>query len=141
MGVDIYGRAPRSQAGEYFRRNWGGWHPLVELSFRVAPDICAQCKHWDSNDGDGLDDADAIVLADSLEKEIERKADWLMYEDAMSGQESAADRKKLLKLRTPVGRLLADVVPDLIPDGKPWLIDSTREFIGFLRDCGGFEIW
>jgi hypothetical protein len=36
---------------------------------------------------------------------------------------------------------MSDVHPEAVPTGKPWLIDSLREFIAFLRYSGGFEIW
>ncbi|MET4513736.1 hypothetical protein [Bradyrhizobium sp. I1.7.5] len=39
----------------------------------VAPGICAACTHWHSNDGDGLDAAGALALADALENEISAK--------------------------------------------------------------------
>jgi hypothetical protein len=141
VGFDVYGKAPRSDAGHYFGQNWDGWHQLARLCLRVAPDICSQfdTKYWFTNDGYGLDDAGAVALADALEKQID--SDALKYEDALSGQESAAEREALRRLQLPDGRLLASLIPEFIPDGKPWLISRLREFILFLRNCGGFAIW
>jgi hypothetical protein len=141
MGVDVHGKAPRSTAGKYFSTNWAGWSSLVEMSFRVAPGICMQLdrKYWFINDGYGLDDAGARALADALERAID--SDFVRYANALSGQESAAERKRLLGMTTVNGRSLADVSPHLIPDGKPWFIDSLRAFAAFLRDSGGFAIW
>ena len=53
MGFDIYGKAPRSEAGRYFAANWGGWSELARVCFRVAPGPCSQIeeKYWFSNDG------------------------------------------------------------------------------------------
>jgi hypothetical protein len=45
------------------------------------------------------------------------------------------------RLKLTDGRLLAFVMPEILPDGKPWLIRRVRKFIVFLRDCGGFAIW
>ena len=68
MGVDIYGKAPRSEAGRYFAANWTAWRDLAGVCFGVAPSPCSQIdeKFWFSNGGRGLDDAGAIALADAL---------------------------------------------------------------------------
>jgi hypothetical protein len=141
MGFDFYGTAPRSHAGRYFGQQRDGWRQLARLCLRVAPGICSQfdTEYWFCNEGYGLDNAGAVALADALEKQID--SDALKYEDALSRQQSAADREVLRRLRLPDGRLLASVMPELIPHGKPWLIRRLREFIVFLRDCGGFAIW
>jgi hypothetical protein len=141
MGFDVYGKAPRTDAGRYFSQQWDDWHELVRLCLQVAPGICSQFDTgcWGTNDGYGLDDAGAVALADALEKRID--SDHFKYADALSGQESAADREVLRRVKLPDRRQLAFVMPEIIPDGKPWLIGAVREFIAFLRACGGFEIW
>jgi hypothetical protein len=92
MDFDIYGKAPRSNAGRYFRANWVEWHQIARLCLRVAPDICSQFdeKYWFSNDGLGLDDAGPIALADALDLAIETDA-LLKYEDELSGHETEED--------------------------------------------------
>ena len=37
----------------------------------IAPDICAPCEGWHYNEGDGLDAAGAVALAEALQKEID----------------------------------------------------------------------
>ena len=141
MGVDIYGGAPRSEAGRYFAANLGAWEDLAQVCLRVAPGPCSQIdeKYWFCNDGFGLDDAGAIALADAVDQAI--NTDALRYEDALSGLQAAEDRDVMLGLRLPDGRQLAFVAPDIIPDGKPWLIRRLRDLVAFLRDSGGFAIW
>jgi hypothetical protein len=73
MGMDIYGRNPTGKRGEYFCNNIWEWPSLADYCIAVAPDICAACRHWHSNDGDGLDATGALALADALEKEISAK--------------------------------------------------------------------
>jgi hypothetical protein len=46
------------------------WCALAEICLSVAPDICASCKHWYTNDGDGLDADRANKLADRLEVKL-----------------------------------------------------------------------
>jgi hypothetical protein len=138
MGVDIYGRAPRSEAGRYFAANWTAWRDLAGVCFRVAPGPCSQIdeKFWFSNDGRGLDDAGAIALADALDRAIETDR-LLKHEDELSGHETADD----LHVRNYLlddGRTLGDALQ--IPEG-PWLINSLRDLTAFLRNSGGFAIW
>ena len=46
MGMDMYGRKPTGERGEYFRNNVWWWHPLADYCIMIAPDICAPCKYW-----------------------------------------------------------------------------------------------
>src|SRR5206468_10803434 len=70
MGMDVYGKEPRSEKGEYFRTTEAYWHPLADYVCVVAPSISSKCRYWHSNDGDGLNDEDrrslAIVLREVL---------------------------------------------------------------------------
>ena len=54
MGMDVIGKNPKNETGEYFRNNVWGWGPLATYVCQVAPEITAKCKYWQSNDGDGL---------------------------------------------------------------------------------------
>ncbi len=71
MGMDVYGKNPTAPEGEYFRRNVWGWHPLADLCLELAPETCAPCEHWHSNDADGLDARRSRMLGSGLEKLIE----------------------------------------------------------------------
>ncbi len=62
MGMDIYG-----SNGNYLRRSGWRWRPLADLCCDLAPDICAACEDWHSNNGDGLDATGATALADVLD--------------------------------------------------------------------------
>lgn len=70
MGMDVYGRAPTSEAGAYFRRNIWRWHPLAELVCALAPRITMRCRNWHSNDADGLDCDASRKLAGVLRRAI-----------------------------------------------------------------------
>lgn len=62
MGMDVCGKS-----GAYFRRNIWGWRPLAECVRHIAPDTSRKCKHWFSNDGDGLNARQSKALAVILE--------------------------------------------------------------------------
>src|SRR5262249_11406390 len=70
MGMAVCGNNPSSKAGEYFEAAILQWLPLVEVSQHFAPKVCAACKDWDSNDGDGLDADGARRLAVALEQAL-----------------------------------------------------------------------
>ena len=74
MGVDAYGKAPVTETGKYFRRNWWGWRPLAILACTLCPKETAACRYWQSNDGDGLDAAGALALADALQDRLNQGA-------------------------------------------------------------------
>jgi len=71
MGMDVYGKEPSSETGKYFRNNAWWWRPLANYVLVIAPhDLTSQCKHWQSNDGAGLDAKNSRILADLLDAEI-----------------------------------------------------------------------
>lgn len=71
MGMDVYGKNPKNESGEYFRNSIWSWHPLADYILKVAPaDITNQCESWHSNDGDGLDEDASEMLAKFLRNEI-----------------------------------------------------------------------
>jgi hypothetical protein len=122
MGMDVYGKKPTSERGEYFRANVYGWGALTCYFLALAPDICAPCKGWHYNDGDGLDSAGAVALADALWAEIDagRMASYAARTDPALPQFDEPPRRK--NALTP-------------------LLRESRNSPLFLRDSGGFEIW
>jgi hypothetical protein len=71
VGMDIVGKEPRSEQGSYFQNNFWWWRPLADYCGKVAPEITRECRHWHTNDGDGLDDTGSKSLANVLQAEID----------------------------------------------------------------------
>jgi hypothetical protein len=69
MGMDVYGTAPATEAGEYFRANVWYWHPLWDYCLTVA-EVANKVESGHTNDGDGLDADDAYELGKILLAEI-----------------------------------------------------------------------
>lgn len=69
MGMDVYGKAPTSKRGKYFRNNVWWWRPLWDYCLETVP-VARKVENGHSNDGDGLDAADAKQLGLALLKEI-----------------------------------------------------------------------
>ena len=74
MGMDIYGRKPENEVGEYFRRNVWGWRPLHFMSQFVMhrEGLKYDTDGWGSNDGNGLKNkSQCHKLARGFEKLLE----------------------------------------------------------------------
>lgn len=74
MGMDVYGKNPKSEKGRYFRRNVWGWHPLWGYVEDVHPEIAELVQYAHSNDGDGLNATKAAELARLLIDDFESGA-------------------------------------------------------------------
>ncbi len=166
MGMDIYGKN-----GDYFRRNVWSWHPLADLCEWFAQDIFDKCQRWHSNDGGGLDGDDARALADALDTALrhgrvtayiaERNAALAALPD-QSCSTCAGSGIRTDAIGVDQGMITRVVEQDGHPrhgqtgwcngcDGvghaRPtatWYavtVDDVSEFVEFLRDCDGFEIW
>jgi hypothetical protein len=122
--MDIYGKAPKNQSGKYFRANVWSWRPIHNLCRTVlGQDLIG----WGYNDGDGL----------HSQKECDALADKLkVYIQSLPGEEI------ILESLTRVdesGKFLRGH-----SGGKSAYFtnkDHVREFIVFLYNCGGFEIY
>jgi hypothetical protein len=66
MGMDVYGKNPTNEVGEYFRRNVWGWHPLWDYVEDTHPEIAELVEHAHSNSGDGLDAEKSVLLSKLL---------------------------------------------------------------------------
>ena len=146
MGVDIYGKNPTNEAYtsshrpdslNYFRSNWWWWRPIVLQMEAAAPLLFAKVKHWGSNDGDGFDNAeDCIAMADALEK----MEAYIIQ--ARKEQEAMPDVDCRYCAGTGTrGEVDNDCnVCDGTGNVRPHDWEFTKEWIAFLRGCGGFEI-
>jgi len=71
MGMDVYGRKPKNEKGEYFRNNVWFWHPLWDYCLKLYPNVTKQCVDGHSNSGDGLSGSNAKKLAKLIKKDLE----------------------------------------------------------------------
>jgi hypothetical protein len=158
--MDVIGKEPRSEAGDYFCNNVWSWMPLASYCCNVAPEITQACKYWYSNDGDGLDDIGAIALADVLEREIESGRTASYERRYRSEQELAANEPCGVcagtgtRLPVPQGGAGASNHGGIRCNGCKgagyiradithyhFSVENVKKFATFLRGSGGFEIW
>jgi hypothetical protein len=164
MGMDVYGREPSGQCGEYFRNNVYRWHPLADYCRRVAPDICAACKSWHTNDWDGLDGAHAAALAEALQREID-SGRTQSYARRYAAEQELMPNELCNScggngVQKPIPARIAAEIPfptDVKGGGdcyrcggagyvRPWetenefRTENVAAFAAFLRESGGFTI-
>lgn len=118
MGFDLYGQAPKSATGRYFRNNGLWWRPLHAL-------ICLTC---------------AEILT-------EQELRGLGFNEgfAFSAEKAAAIASRLSEIATDENQLAGyerkalALLPESYQEG--WSKDNILEFVEFLRDSGGFEVF
>lgn len=171
MGMDVFGRKPVSERGEYFRNNVWWWRPLWSYCCDVAPELCDTVSgHY--NDGDGLDENGAKALSEILFREI-NNGNTAVYEAGYNKALSELPRhscnfcdgtgirtdKVGQEMGMPSRELSSDVAiivgrthgycngcngEGLVDDwgtSYPFSVDNVKEFAEFLAESGGFNIW
>jgi hypothetical protein len=154
MGMDLFGNAPISDQGAYFRCNIWWWHPLWKYCEETAPDIIPSDNLGHFNDGWGLGKTDSLALADRL-------AGMLASGETQAYEKRFMARRKALPSKpcTVCGGTGRCAEPPqsgpgprpcnacdgkgMVPDfetNHPFSAEIVRGFEAFLRDCGGFQI-
>lgn len=144
--------------GAYFRANWWSWRPIAVLSQMASNryGLNFDFSGWGSNDGRGLDDEiDCNRLADAIENLLEEAQYFSEDDDHLyvcmgswnndEGRLVSGDVEKFLNLDYPVGTVLKSAVVGeggevYYPTHKTYY-SHVKDFIKFLRECGGFEIF
>jgi hypothetical protein len=168
MGMDISGRTPTSNVGEYIRFNVWGWRPVWGYCCEVGSSVITPEleKAGGYNDGAGLETQEECdKLANILQEHIDsghckayeeryleekEKADiWNNHIYALQSLLSEYANKEAGKENVaPIDynehhRELWDKIQDLennLPK-YPFSEAYIKEFVLFLRDCGGFRIF
>ncbi len=126
MGMDINGREPSGENGEYFRANVWSWRPIHAICDEAirASKLGINTDSWAYNDGDGCGSqeestalADAIVawLANNLDFGNADVIHWNPITDTLETEPICDEQYGVEK-------------------------EHLREWISFLRECGGFSI-
>ncbi len=138
---------------------FGGGIPWRTIASR-APDICAACRYWHSNDRDGLDAAEAFALAEALQREIDAGRTETYARRYASEQELMPNEPCDICAGTGVRTLgphrgAGDLREGCIKCNScqragyvrawathyPFSTENVAAFVAFLRESGGFAIW
>lgn len=164
MGMDVYGRTPSSERGEYFRSNIWWWHPLAAFLQAEFSQETSACELWHSNDGDGLDKEAAQRLATALDAalqqgRVEEHLQQLNAAAASVDRQACTLCKGTGLRRDEVGVRYGYDRRDpstgtggcngcqglgtTLPLGAEVCFsrEHVEEFADFLRESGGFSIW
>ena len=171
MGMDVVGKNPKADNGREFRSNVWWWHGLAEYCQKVAPDVASKCKHWHTNDGDGLGEAASKKLANALLKEIksgkcaEHEIEFKRQTDSLPVEEckfchGTGSRNDSIGLAggQPLKKITEEGHPregqigwcngcdghGVIKSTETWYhfsVEHVKEFAEFLAFSGGFRIY
>jgi len=158
MGMDVIGRKPKTEKGAYFRANVWSWRPIHALigiaNLRNGNRLVSRetMMLMCSNDGAGLTDQKSCnALANALERLLARPC--FITEHGLEILEE--DGECVIRFPKNGSPMMCDKGgrfwrPEDVKAGKvrhedlrsPYetSFDHMREFIVFLRGCGGFEV-
>ena len=150
----------RENPGEYFHSNWWGWRPIHALCEVVQQKykLRINTSLWGENSGGGLRNPEICnKLADCIEQHISENLSEELKEDddriylnlgswtTTDGRFVGQEINQQLNEKYPFGTVLHTCV--VLEDGmimEPSHSSSygrIKEWIAFLRNCGGFEIY
>lgn len=133
MGMDVYGRDPKSEDGEYFRANIWSWRPIHELIEKANVLPQRMVEEMAFNDGAGPDAEQALLLAYQIGHMI----------DGMDDENTFVLTSEV---DGPVAELLKNLneqgIDIISPRGPVYEADvvHVREFVQFCRESGGFKV-
>jgi hypothetical protein len=150
MGMDIYGK---NDSG-YFRANVWSWRPIHAISEMAIDkyDLSLSTDGWSYNDGDGLktkqecnDLADAII---DIVKELKYEEKiylclgvWCTNEGTFLSEEEAKELNEKYPEGTITNSAVVTSKGTLVQSSHSISVERIDEWISFLRECDGFEIF
>jgi hypothetical protein len=128
--MDVDGRNPTSEAGEYFRASIHAWPSILELMRQLGADLLGEelLKGMARNDGHGPENQEVCTaLADRFDQ-------WLAQHQEGFCHEEPADAPSVATWLRKEG-FAVSAPPRGANNGM------LREWAKFLRHCGGFQVW
>lgn len=171
MGMDVVGVRPSAEVGKYFRNNVWWWGPLWSYCVDVAPQLCDGVDGWTNDgDGlpESRALALASLLEKSiLDGRCERRREQFEAEKTALPKEPCRFCEGTGVRRDRIGETGGMTTRELSPEqagrvgresgwcngcdgegiaaqiGSWYCFDTAnvKEFISFLKHCGGFKIW
>jgi hypothetical protein len=154
MSIKVFGRTPASERGYQFRSNIWEWKPLWQYCKSIAPDLIPADNLGHSN-GWGLNERDALFLAERLDDAL-ASGETRRHEECRKARLDALPPETCMlcggtgrrapSSPTDPGPLLCKVCGG---SGKvansetdfSFSTENVREFLTFLWNCGGFQIY
>lgn len=135
MGMDVWGKNPAAPSGRYFRANIWSWRPIHALMVELCADLFDDqtLARLGINVGAGPDNQ---ALCDEVAR---RFANWLEHH-------CEGHRLEMGLRVTREGRFVTEAEQAANPGMEtvsPYQVDDEhlKQWVEFLRHCGGFEVW
>ena len=161
MGMDVYGRAPISETGTYFRNNVWWWRPLWNYCITQYPELTEEVVDGQTNSGDGLDAGNAYTLGTKLQEDIDSgvvaqyEKEYREYLASLPMLdcrycESTGERTwEANSMNNDTSESVIKQCNVCKGEGKvedyatnyPFSVENVQEFSKFLVSSGGFNIW
>jgi len=137
MGMDVYGKNPSSEAGKYFRANVWSWGPIHDLIRELCSDLFDERTivgmAW--NQGDGPESQDVCA------KMANRFTEWMAHNTGGHSVDENVDMSN--RPEASIIEACTELGLDTTPSEPVYYADDEHlaEWVEFLRNCGGFEVW
>lgn len=134
MGMDVYGRKPSSEAGEYFRANVWSWRPIHILIIELCADLLTEktLSRMALNDGAGpKDHKTCIEMAKRFEQWMEHHTEGYRVESDLRVN---AEGRFVSAEELAANPDMETTTPYEVSD------EHLKEWVEFLRHCGGFRV-
>ena len=144
--------------GYYFRANWWAWRPIhmiADLAIKVA-DLSLSTEGWGENSGDGLKtQGECDLVADAMElyltldkKQLSEDSDrvylcmgaWIREDGKFINADLEEELSSDHRFGTVMYSGVIDSTGELAYPAHSVSLSYIKQFINFLRNCGGFEI-
>lgn len=135
MGMDVWGRNPSAPSGRYFRANIWSWRPIHALIIELCPELFDEqtMARLGINVGAGAtDQATCTIMADRFDQWLEQNVNGHMID---LGLRVTTEGRFVNEQEQATDSSLETVSPYQTSD------QHLREWVEFLRHCGGFEVW
>jgi hypothetical protein len=146
MGFDVYGKAPKAEAGEYFRNNVWWWHPLADYVLAHVQLPENDGLEWNMNNGYEVSAASAERIAERL-RELVASGDTAKYVAARDAELASLGNTPCVFCHGK-GTREGDTCLNCAGKGEtrawitnyPFTVENVEEFAAFCRESGGFTI-
>jgi hypothetical protein len=132
VGMDVYGKNPTSEVGEYFRASVWSWYPILDRVAETGVLPAEMVERMGSNDGAGPDAVLAGVLADALDAMVRGLSD----DGVVVSTEDNTERGTA----AVVFGLMSALSGSTVGADFSTSVGHLREFAAFCRASGGFEV-
>lgn len=144
MGMDVYGRAPKSEKGEYFRSSIWTWPTILDAiaDTGVLPEDLVMEMAF--NSGAGPSEAQAIALADALDKKLASmnpEGTFISEDSQYAKVGTATVATRMLGILTKEAESGTTIKAGDNDATFAANVEFIRGFSEFCRESGGFNVW